>query len=96
MNVLVERAEADEIRYACTNVDGKPFGAARILKRADFEDVFIQTGPGWRLLILIDEVRSDYSVVYRQLDRHRQPRGAQKRMEGAILVTTFIPEAMAY
>ena len=96
MNVLIEREDEGEVRYACTNIDGKPFGAARILKRSEFEDVFVQLGPGWRLLIVMDEIRPDYSVVYRQLDRHRQPRGAQKRMEGAILITTFIPEAMAY
>lgn len=96
MNVLVEREDAGEVRYACTNIDGKPFGAARILKRAEFEDVFVQVGGGWRLLIVVEEIGSDYSVVYRQLDRNRQPRGPQKRMEGAILVTTFTPEAMAY
>lgn len=96
MNVLVEREDAGEVRYACTNIDGKPFGAARILKRAEFEDVFVQVGGGWRLLIAIEEIGSNYSVGYRQLDRNRQPRGPQKRMEGAILVTTFTPEAMAY
>ncbi|MBK7864443.1 MAG: hypothetical protein IPJ65_38735 [Archangiaceae bacterium] len=96
MNVLIEREDAAEVRYACANVDGKPFGATRILRRSEFEDVFVQGGTAWRLLIVMDEIRPDHSVVYRQLDRHRQPRGAPKRMEGAILVTTFIPEAMAY
>ncbi len=84
------------MRYACTNIDGKPFGAARILRRQEFEDIFVQSGGGWRLLIQMEEVRPDHSIVYRQLDARRQPRGEPKRMEGAILITTFIPEAMAY
>jgi hypothetical protein len=96
MNVLIEREENGEVRYACSNVDGKPFGATRILKRTEFEEVFVQSGGGWRLLIVMEEIRPDHSVVYRQLDANRQPRGAPKRMEGAILVTTFVPEAMAY
>jgi hypothetical protein len=96
MNVIVERDDAGEIRYACTNIDGKPFGAARILKRAEFEAVFTQAGTGWRLPILIEELGADGSVIYRQLDSQRQPRGGQKRMLTAILVTTFIPEATAY
>lgn len=70
--------------------------AARILRRQELEDIFVQSGGRWRLLIQMEEVRPDHSIVYRQLDARRQPRGEPKRMEGAILITTFIPEAMAY
>lgn len=52
--------------------------------------------PGWRLLIVIDEVRADHSVVYRQLDSQRRARGVARSLEGAILVSTFVLEAMAY
>jgi hypothetical protein len=34
-------------------------------------------------------------VIYRQLDRQRQPIGAPRRMPSAILVANFVPEAAA-
>jgi hypothetical protein len=35
-------------------------------------------------------------VLYRQLDRERQPIGAPRKMAAAILVANFVPEAAAY
>ncbi len=96
MNVIIEREDQGEVRYACTNVDGKPFGATRLLKSNEFREVFVQSGSGWRLLILIEAVGGDASVAYRQLDSQRKPRGTQKRIPIAILVTNFVPEATAY
>ena len=78
-----------------TDIDGRPYGAARVLKRPDFEAVFTQERGGWRLLLIIDQVVGD-SVLYRQLDRQRQPLGAAKKMSTAILVANFVPEAAAY
>jgi hypothetical protein len=95
MNVVVEEAGPDEVRYVGTDIDGKPYGAARVLKRADFEAVFTQARSGWRLLILIDQVQ-DGAVLYRQLDQARQPIGAPRKMAAAILVANFVPEAAAY
>jgi len=95
MNVVVEEAGPDEVRYVGTDIDGKPYGAARVLKRADFEAVFTQEKGGWRLLILVDQVQ-DGNVIYRQLDPARQPVGAARRMAAAILVANFVPEAAAY
>lgn len=95
MNVVVEEAGPDEIRYVGTDIDGKPYGAARLLKRADFEAVFAQERGGWRLLIHIDQLQ-DGNVIYRQLDRQRQPIGAPRKMSAAILVANFVPEAAAY
>lgn len=95
MNVLVEQATPSEVRYTCVNIDGNPYGAARVLKAADFESVFTQEKGGWRLPILIENV-SGSEVVYRQLDRQRQPRGAQKKLATSILVNNFVPEAAAY
>jgi hypothetical protein len=93
MNVLVEQA-GDEVRYVGTDIDGRPYGAARVLKRSDFEAVFSRDRSGWRLLILVDLVQ-DGSIVYRQLDPQRQPMGAPRRMSASILVANFIPEAAA-
>ncbi len=95
MNVLVEGDDGKEIRYACTDVDGKPYGATRLLKKPDFQAVFVQQGISWRLLILIDQVNGD-QVIYRQLNAARAPMGAQKTIAVGILVSNFIPEAAAY
>ncbi|HSN13643.1 MAG TPA: hypothetical protein VLT61_03370 [Anaeromyxobacteraceae bacterium] len=94
MNVVVERGGPDEVRYVGTDIDGRPYGAARVLRRADFEAVFAQAGGVWRLLVQIDQVQ-DGSVIYRQLDRARQPIGAPRKMSAAILVANFVPEAAA-
>ncbi len=95
MNVVVEEAGPDEVRYVGTDIDGKPYGAARVLKRSDFEAVFTQARGGWRLLIQIDQVLEG-AVLYRQLDQSRQPLGAPRKMAAAILVVNFVPEAAAY
>jgi hypothetical protein len=94
MNVVVERAGADEVRYVGTDIDGRPYGAARVLKRADFEAVFSSERGGWRLLVVVDQVQ-DGSVVYRQLDPRRQPIGAPRKMAASVLVANFVPEAAA-
>jgi hypothetical protein len=94
MNVVVEQA-GDEVRYVGTDIDGRPYGAARVLKRADFEAVFSRDRSGWRLLVVVDQVQ-DKSVVYRQLDPQRQPMGAPRRMTVSVLVANFVPEAAAF
>ena len=95
MNVVVEEAGEDEVRYVGTDIDGKPYGAARVLKRADFEAVFASDRGGWRLLVQVDQVQ-DGHVIYRQLDGARQAIGAPRKMSAAILVANFVPEAAAY
>ncbi|HET9598423.1 MAG TPA: hypothetical protein VFP65_22735 [Anaeromyxobacteraceae bacterium] len=94
MNVVVEQS-GDEVRYVGTDIDGRPYGAARVLKRADFEAVFSHDRGGWRLLVVIDQV-AEGGVVYRQLDAQRQPIGGPRRMSASILVANFIPEAAAF
>jgi hypothetical protein len=94
MNVVVEDLGAEDVRYVGTDIDGRPYGAARVLPRADFEAVFSPHGGGFRLLVLIEQVQ-DGSVLYRQLDRERQPLGAPRKMSAAILVANFVPEAAA-
>jgi hypothetical protein len=95
MNVVVEEAASDEVRYVGTDIDGRPYGAARVLKRSDFEAVFSQERGGWRLLIVVDQVQEGH-VIYRQLDGQRRPMGAPRKMSAAILVANFVPEAAAY
>jgi hypothetical protein len=95
MNVVVEEAGPDEVRYVGTDIDGRPYGAARVLKRSDFEAVFTRERGGWRLLVQIDQVQEGH-VLYRQLDPQRQPIGAPRKMSAAILVANFVPEAAAY
>ena len=92
MNVVVEEAGAEDVRYVGTDIDGRPYGAARVLKRADFEAVFAQDRGGFRLLIHIDQLQEG-NVIYRQLDGQRQPIGAPRKMAAAILVANFVPEA---
>ena len=95
MNVVVEEAGPDEVRYVGTDIDGRPYGAARVLKRGDFEAVFTQERGGWRLLVQIEQVQEG-NVIYRQLDSQRQLMGAPRKMSAAILVANFVPEASAY
>jgi hypothetical protein len=96
MNVVVEEAGSDEIRYVGTDIDGRPYGAARVLKRTDFEAVFTRGDRGgWRLLVQVDQVQEGH-VLYRQLDAQRQPIGAPRKMSAAILVANFVPEAASY
>ena len=57
MNVVVEQDGPDQVRYVGTDIDGKPYGAARVLKRSEFEAVFTQARSGWKLLIQIDQVQ---------------------------------------
>jgi hypothetical protein len=95
MNVVVEEAGQEEVRYVGTDIDGRPYGAARVLSRSDFEAVFSQERGGWRLLVQIDQVQEGH-VLYRQLDTQRQPIGAPRKMSAAILVANFVPEAAAY
>jgi hypothetical protein len=92
MRVVVEQAGPNEVRYVGTDIDGQPYGAARVLAKADFEEVFSQDRGGWRLLVRIDQVQ-DGSVLYRQLDRQRQAIGAPRKMPTAILVANFVPES---
>ncbi len=95
MNVVVEQAGGDEVRYVGTDIDGRPYGAARVLKRSEFEAVFSSDRGGWRLLILVDQVQEG-STLYRQLDTQRQPMGAPRRMATSVLVANFVPEAAAF
>jgi len=95
MNVLVEREDAAEIRYTCVDVNGRPYGAPRVLARGDFERVCAHYSGGWRLRIFIDQVQG-HTVVYRQLDPQGQPVTEPRSLRMDSFVTSFVPEAGAY
>jgi hypothetical protein len=94
MNVLVERESDGEIRYSCADVDGRPYGATRLLKSDDFRATFSPHGPSWRLRIAIARVDGE-TVVYRQVNPKGE-RGPEKMLAWATLSTIFVPEAQAY
>ena len=96
MNVVVEEASVEEVRYVGTDIDGRPYGAARAPEEVGLRGgVHAADRGGWRLLVQIDQVQ-DGHVLYRQLDSQRQPIGAPRKMSAAILVANFVPEAAAY
>jgi hypothetical protein len=94
MNVLVERESDGEVRYSCADLDGRPYGATRLLRSDDFRATFAPHGPGWRLRIEISRLEGD-GVFYRQLNPKGE-RGPEKRLPLATLMTVFAPEAQAY
>ncbi len=96
MDVVVENDDGQEIRYVPTDVDGKPFGAQRVLKKDDFARTFASTpGGGWRLRIRIDAIDGDM-VTYQQLDAAGAEVGPSKKMRASVMTQTFLPEAAAY
>lgn len=95
MNVLVERDDAQEIRYTCVDVNGRPYGAARVLPRADFERAFARQSMGWRLRIQIEQIQGQ-AVVYRQLDAQGQPGREPRSLRLDSLMASFVPEASDY
>jgi hypothetical protein len=91
MSVLVEADDGKEVRYVCTDIDGRPYGATRLLPREDFHRLFVQQSGGWRLLVRVDQV-TDTHATYRQLDARRQPLSTPKQLALAVLASTFVPE----
>lgn len=94
MSVLVEREVGGEVRYTCADLDGRPYGATRILGAEDFRATFSPHGTGWRLRIEIVRMDGD-AVVYRQLNPKGE-RGPEKQLPLPTLMTVFLPEAQAY
>lgn len=95
MSVLIEREDPEEIRYVLTDIDGRPYGAQRILKRDDFLAVFAEDRGAYRLRIRIEEMRGQ-QVVYRQLNAAGQLAPEARSVPFGTFATTFFPEAMAY
>jgi hypothetical protein len=93
MDVLVEREADGDVRYSCADVDGRPYGATRVLRSEDFRGTFSPHGAGWRLRIVIERLEGD-RVIYRQLNPSGE-RGPEKQLALATLRTIFVPSAQA-
>lgn len=94
MSVLVERESDGEVRYTCADLDGRPYGATRILGAEDFRATFTPHGAGWRLTIEISRLEGE-TVVYRQITPAGQ-KSPEKRLALPTLLTVFLPEGQAY
>jgi len=92
MKVIVEKSDADEVRYSALNAEGQPYGAARILPRVNFEGVFSEHGGAWRLLVRV-LAASPQQVAYVQLDPTFQPSGETRSIAPAIFLANFLPDA---
>lgn len=94
MEVLIEQEANGEVRYVGTDIAGKPYGAPRILKRSDFERVFVQGKSGWRLRIQVDRTQGD-TVTYHSVGNDGKARAGPRSISAAILVATFVRESSA-
>jgi len=96
MNILVEDENDAEIRYVGVDVDGKPYGAPRVLPRESFLQAFSKVAAGsYRLLVEVLEVELG-KVSYSRLDNARRRSGQPISCRLAPFVSNFVPEAAAY
>jgi hypothetical protein len=95
MTILVEREDANEVHYQVADIDGRPFGAPRVLGKPEFAATFDGGKNGWRLLAKVVEVR-DGNVSYVQLDPRRRAVGAPRTSGLTGFMANFAPEAASY
>ena len=93
MNLLVEEETEQEIRYVPMDIDGRPFGAPRVLPRDTFLGTFSKVGGGsYRLLIEVMSVEPD-KVGYYRLNAARQHLGAPILSRLPPFLTNFVLES---
>jgi hypothetical protein len=96
MKILIEEETPDEIRYVGVSVDGKPFGAPRVLSRADFMNVFNEVSKGvYQLQVEIVSVEDDL-ITYARLGPDHQWVGKPGTSKFAPFLANFIPETVFY
>ena len=95
MDVRVEDENEREIRYRSINIGGEEYGAPRVLARAFFEETFVITQNGYRMLVRVLEVGED-SVVYQRLSAQRELAGGARSCPMIVFLANFMPEAAAY
>lgn len=95
MNVVVEQQDEGEVRYSAINAEGQPYGAPRILPKAEFGRVFAEHRSGYRLLVRVMGA-SPQQVVYVQLDPTYQPNSDTRAIAPSIFLANFLPEAADY
>ena len=69
--------------------------APRVLARAYFEETFIITQNGYRMLVRVLEVGED-SMVYQRMSAQRELAGRARSCPMIVFLANFMPEAAAY
>lgn len=95
MTILVDREDEAEVHYQVADIDGRPFGAPRVLGKPEFAATFDGGRNGWRLLAKVVEVK-DGNVSYVQLDPRRRAVGAPRTSGLTGFMANFAPEAASY
>jgi hypothetical protein len=95
MDVRVDDDDGGEVRYRGVNIGGEEYGAPRILPKTAFEDMFIASANGYRMLVRVLEV-GEHEVAYQRLSAQRTLAGKPRRCPMIVFLANFLPEAGAY
>jgi hypothetical protein len=95
MDVRVEDDDDNEVRYRSINIGGEEYGAPRVLARKYFEETFVASQNGYRMLVRVLEVGEE-SVVYQRISAQRELAGKPRACPMIVFLANFMPEAAAY
>ena len=95
MDVRVEDDDEHEVRYRSVNIGGEEYGAPRVLARKYFEETFVASQNGYRMLVRVLEVGAE-SVVYQRISLSRELAGKPRSAPMIVFLANFMPEAAAY
>jgi hypothetical protein len=95
MDVRVEDDDEHEVRYRSVNIGGEEYGAPRVLARKYFEETFVASQNGYRMLVRVLEVGAE-SVVYQRISLQRELAGKPRSAPMIVFLANFMPEAAAY
>ena len=95
MDVRVEEDDEHEVRYRSVNIGGEEYGAPRVLARKYFEETFVASQNGYRMLVRVLEVGAE-SVVYQRISLQRELAGKPRSAPMIVFLANFMPEAAAY
>jgi hypothetical protein len=95
MDVRVEDDDEHEVRYRSINIGGEEYGAPRVLARNFFEETFVASQNGYRMLVSVLEVNAEH-VVYQRISSQRELAGSSRSCPMIVFLASFMPEAAAY
>jgi hypothetical protein len=95
MDVRIEDDDEHEVRYRSINIGGEEYGAPRVLARTYFEETFVASQNGYRMLVNVLEVGSEH-VVYQRISAQRELAGRARSCPMIVFLANFMPEAAAY
>jgi hypothetical protein len=95
MDVRVEDDDENEVRYRSINIGGEEYGAPRVLARSAFEETFVASQNGYRMLVRVLEVSAEH-VVYQRISPQRELAGRARSCPMIVFLANFMPEAAAY